>query len=573
MRASVNISELRLNDGSVIQLPSNGTVLIVGPNNAGKSQTLRDIFHLATSAGATGVVATGAQVNYVGSMEDLLETFREDGTLIQSAAASDRVAIGASGLQQLNLIEMSWTSGAKANVAEYFLLTANTESRLNASKPARALDLYEKTPNHSLHHLYNNRNVERRLDKISQEAFGRGLFLDTWGGGDSWSLRVGEIEPPNDPRPTQAFLEALRALPLLQHEGDGVRSMIGLLLEMFTGHQSISLLDEPEAFLHPPQARYLAKVLSETSRDTSSTIFMSTHSADIVHGTLEGPAPTTVIRLSRNGTLNHAAVLENDAVRRLWSDPLLRYSNLLEGLFTDAVVVCESDADCKFFASMRDGLAPPEDGSRRPDLLFTSCGGKHRMHVAVEALRASSVPVAVIGDFDVLNDWVVLSRLVIAAGGDPSVLERDWQIMNSALMSNSRTPSVAGMRQAVNDAFDEITEVSPRQLEPVRAALKIENGWDRVKNTGLAGVPKGDPYSSAGRLLANLQAMSIHLIPVGEMEDFVPEIRGHGPAWLSELLEHRLHESASTDGARAFFGGVLEALAPRPTWHAPAESI
>jgi hypothetical protein len=316
------------------------------------------------------------------------------------------------------------------------------------------------------------------------------------------------------------------------------------------------LIDEPEAFLHPPQARFLAKLLSEDSAAAERVAFLSTHSSDIVHGALEGSGQTTVVRLRRNGDLNSAAVLDNDAIKRLWNDPLLRYSNLLEGLFTDAVVICESDADCKYFASVRDTL-PVEPGARRPDILFASCGGKSRMHIGVEALRAASVPVAVIGDFDVLNDWSLLSRLIEKAGGDPSQFETDWRILSAALTSTSRTPSVAGMKEAVDTAFETVTEITPKALSAVREAMKIENGWDRVKNSGLSGVPKGDSYRSATRILDGLRGLGIHLIPVGEMEDFIPSVGGHGSAWLGEVLEAGLHERSESDAAREFLSEAL----------------
>ncbi len=336
--------------------------------------------------------------------------------------------------------------------------------------------------------------------------------------------------------------------------------MIGLLLGLMTGHQTVSVVDEPEAFLHPPQARFLARLLSEDATQQSRTTLLSTHSADIVHGILEGSADTTVVRLRRVGDINEGAVLDNDAVRRLWNDPLLRYSNLLDGLFTDAVVICESDADCKFFASIRDTIVSVDADARRPDLLFTSVGGKHRMHVAAEALRAASVPVAIVGDFDVLNDWPVLSRLITSVGGEPSDFATDWNVLNAALTMGGRTPSVAGMREAVTAAFDSMSEVTSRSLAPVREALKIENGWDRVKRAGLAAVPSGDSFNAAERLLRELSLLGVHLIPAGEMENLVPSVGGHGPSWLADVLEQGLHLSTQGDAARSFFKKVLDSL-------------
>ncbi len=557
MRASITLSELTISDSTKVALPGKGVVLFVGPNNAGKSQALRDLAKIVTSQDS-GVVILDAKVDHAGTSEDLLETLQQDRAIVRSATSGDRVDLGKSGKQPVGNVLQWWSGGNHHIVSGYFVLLADTETRLLASKPAPALNLYDKDPVMPAQRLYERRDIETRLDQISREAFGRGLVLDTWAGGSEWALRVGEIETPESPRPDQGFLDSLKALPLLHQQGDGVRSMIGLLLTLLTGHQAISLIDEPEAFLHPPQARFLAKILSEDALSTERLVVLGTHSSEIVHGVLEGDAPTTVVRIVRDGDVNRASVLDNEAVRRLWSDPLLRYSNLLEGLFTDAVIVCESEADCKFFASIRDTLEQEDGISRRPDVLFTSCGGKHRMRVGVEALRAASVPVAVVGDFDVLNDWPVLERLISAAGGRPDQLQSDWRILDAALRADSRTPSVAGLKEAVKAAVDGLTDVSTKSLRPLRDVLKIETGWDRVKNTGVAGVPKGEPHKAAMRLLEQLATLGIFLVPVGEMEDFVPAIAHHGSMWVSGVLESRLHESAGA--AQDFLSSVLASL-------------
>lgn len=581
MRASTVVTNFTVNDATRVAVPSSGVVLIAGPNNSGKSQALRDIRRLVSSRGEQGVVIREATIEYVGSTDELIETLEADRSIV-ATPNGDRVSMG-DGYQQLSSVRSWWDApGARHILGTYFVLHADTESRLEASKPANSMNLYEASPQHPLHYVYENPDLEARLAAIAHKAFSTGLILDVWSGGDHWAFRVGNMQPPNAPRPSQEYLDALRELPLLHEEGDGVRSMIGLLLRVLTGHQTVSLIDEPEAFLHPPQARYVGRLLASEGADRGQTVFLSTHSTDVLHGVLEGGAPTTLVRLTRSGEVNHAAVLDNAAVRKLWGDPLLRYSNLLEGLFTDAVIVCEADADCRYFAAIRDTLAggdvPPATGSeqasagpgnqidvdeeRRPDILFTSCGGKHKLHAAVEALVAVSVPVAVVADFDVLNEWTTVCRLYVAAGGAAEEIEDNWKILNAALTSGERNPSKAGLSEALGETLGAIEgpAVTKRDIEALRGVLKIETGWDRVKNAGLAAVPAGDAYRACERLLEALRNRRIHLVTVGEMEDLVPAVGGHGAAWVAEVLEAKYHETEASDAARAMMRRVLDSL-------------
>lgn len=59
----------------------------------------------------------------------------------------------------------------------------------------------------------------------------------------------------------------------------GLRSFVGVLLNAFVSYQSILFIDEPEAFLHPPQARLLGKMLAK-DLPPERQLFLATHSAD-----------------------------------------------------------------------------------------------------------------------------------------------------------------------------------------------------------------------------------------------------------------------------------------------------
>lgn len=144
-------------------------------------------------------------------------------------------------------------------------------------------------------------------------------------------------------------------------------------------------LDEPEAFLHPPQARLLGRSLGRLTKNGRQVI-CATHSSAVVHGLLQDSTHNvTVVRLQRQGDVNRASVLGHDAIRDLWNDTLLRHSNVLDGLFHRGVVVSESDSDSRFFSACLEECLEREE-LPASDLLFTQSGGKQRLRKVITAL-------------------------------------------------------------------------------------------------------------------------------------------------------------------------------------------
>lgn len=160
-----------------------------------------------------------------------------------------------------------------------------------------------------------------------------------------------------------------------------------------------------------------------------------------MQGALEAEGPTTIVRLTRKGEINHAAVLDEQDVKDLWSDPLLRYSNVLDGLFHDAVVLYESDSDCRYYQAVLDatGAQQPQDDDGEPperglQILFTHCGGKARMSSVIDALSAVKVPVIVVVDFDVLREANHVKKLVVSVGGSfEGDIKQDLTVLQAAL--------------------------------------------------------------------------------------------------------------------------------------------
>ena len=216
----------------------------------------------------------------------------------------------------------------------------NTETRLNATVPAELVNLASEPATHPLHRLYDDDQLEAKLDRIFKRAFGQNLILNR-GAGRDVMLHLGDRHTlPNNPdRQSREFRRAVNALPMVHEQGDGMRAFVGVLLGVLAMDRDAAFIDEPEAFLHPPQANMIGRVLAEQT-PSKRQLFVATHSTDFLKGVLDHCSPRVrVVRLQRTGDVNFVTELRPEAVRSVWGDPILRYSRVLEGLFHDGAIV------------------------------------------------------------------------------------------------------------------------------------------------------------------------------------------------------------------------------------------
>src|SRR5680860_622555 len=262
----VHIDEIVLAGGSIVRGPAPGVTAVVGGNNAGKSTLLRNTRDLL----ARDVGGTVAGWRLVESL-----------TLTKSGSGADCVAWLGEHAHYTTTNQGGFFTGGRVlparllgarwdqlgfdrlgALSQFFVQYADAQSRLGLAAPAGRRGDISEPPAHPLHYLEDNEQLLRQMDELSREIFQQPLTLDRLGG--NVGLRVGTptvAAPPVD-AVTQEYREALIALPHLQDQGDGMRSLLGLLLPVVTATHQIILVDEPEAFLHPPQARALGRALA-----------------------------------------------------------------------------------------------------------------------------------------------------------------------------------------------------------------------------------------------------------------------------------------------------------------------
>ncbi|MGN7797626.1 ATP-dependent nuclease [Leifsonia sp. 22587] len=557
---NVKINTFETSDGTQVSVPDAGVVIFVGPNNAGKSQALRDLVgKVRNGDGYVGKAITAVSLEKQGDTSELW-SWAQENLPRATREGVERIQVSGWGDVAATDVGPQWSMPSNLGMlTDSFVLFADGKTRLTSVDAPTNIDFRTQFPTHPIQRAARDSALEVEFSEVSRSAFGLEATVDRFAGAVI-PLRLGPrpVFAHENGVPTMEYLEALAGTPAVENQGDGVKSFLGLMTQLIAGSHTVLLVDEPEAFLHPPQARLLGRLLAQ--RASSRQVFLATHSADIVQGALEAGASVTIVRLTREADLNRAAVIDDADVQELWADPLLRYSDVLDGLFHDAVVLCESDSDCRYYAAVRNHLFPDDTGAtRRPELHFTHCGGKGRLAVVIRALKAVRVPVVVVSDFDLLREEADVRKTVEALGGQWEGLSPARSVIDAALKSDTKPLRKTATKDALISRLDSAGEVlNESDIDALRSILKADSGWDKAKRAGLAGLPQGDPSKAAEELLVSFTALGLLVVPVGELERFVPTVGGHGPGWVNGVLSEKLHEAPSAD-AEAFVTSIDEA--------------
>lgn len=516
-RPQLFFKSINFNDGTKIELEHNSIVVFTGANNSGKSQILKDAenisdksYHLPT------VVVKQVEHTYSGEIDE--SVFLNDKFFINQNGSFQ--IFGTYATFPIESLISYWEKHTLYNeMHTLFIKRLGTELRLTVSN---ALQRDRNPEQHPIYKLINNEALAQKLSDYFHQAFGEGLVINR-NEISTIPLHVGKA--PNKSSFTIAqqdeYYKQVAKLSKLQNQGDGMRSFASILLDTFTSEHTITLIDEPEAFLHPPQARILGKMLAKNNPNYRQ-LFISTHSEDFLQGLLDADNKNvTVIRINREDNINKMNVLNNEEIKKLWSNPILRYSNILSGLFHEKVVICESDYDCLLYQSIINAMYE-QKGEIAPDILFTHCGGKHRAKDIVSALKAVNVPVVTICDFDLLNSKPTFKSIVQSYGANWNQnFEKDMKIIYDGMNAKP-------------------------------------NSWDAIKKIGKAGFTGNEP-AAYEKIETTCKTLGLFIIPVGEIECFDKTINKDKKEWVYHVLEnYDLATEPKLETVRSFIQEVID---------------
>jgi hypothetical protein len=481
--------------------------VIVGPNNSGKSRALAEIAGWAQGGQEPGLVIQDLDAEWPASVEEALQLL---GQYVQPDPRPQVVRVmapsvpGAGGGQEEfdaqafsavldqpdeALLPEGLRGGRRRWTLRFFTALWTGRERFALASDQQLTDLQLPPQNH-LQVLFRDDSLRARVRELIHSAFGLYFVLDPTQPGQL-RMRLSRTPPPSpsverglDDRAIKFYSETLS----LQEQSDGIQCYVGMIAALLSLPLRLILIDEPEAFLHPPLARRLGGAISEIARDRDARVVTATHSAEFLRGCVESPAPTSIVRLTYERSTGEATArsLSTSELRPLMTEPLLRSTRALEGLFHRAVVVGESDADRAFYDEINRRLAGAGRGVSEAQ--FVNAQNWSTEARVIGPLRRLGVPAAGVLDLDTLwnskNEWRPLYRAVGLRDGDPTRL-----------------------------AF-EADQASLARDPAERAACKSRGigGLSKAKRPGMR------------EFVVSLAEYGVFIVPVGELESWLPDL-------------------------------------------------
>ena len=552
---AVTLQSITFSDGTTITLQPTDVVVLVGPNNAGKSAALRELENHVRSS-YPGTIVTQVISRRAGTEEQLDEYLRRHTKETPQSGGTMYVGYHISIFRPHISSYWSNANGIQ-DLTPFFCQRLHTETRIIDSDPAPAIRVLDEPASHPIQMLYSDDELENRINGYFEQAFGEDLIVYRLGGteipllvGKNPSLQTGEN------RTSSSYCRRLTdSTTPLKQQGDGMRSFASVVLHLLAPvTPSILMLDEPEAFLHPPQARLLGELMAK-ERSSRSQLFVATHSVDVINGLLNvAPDNLRVLRMRRDGDVNHVKELDKERAKQINADPLMKYSSVMSGVFHERVIICEADSDCTFYSSLLN--LRELHGDQQPDVLFVHANGKDRIGALVKTLTELDVPVDVIADIDVLRSEHVFEDITKSLGGNWADIQPMVKAIRSSIDDNKPWSNAGAIKEEIQGELEhmELKGEFPKETRvAINEILKKDSPWFTVKVAGEAAIPKGQATQHFQNLKSSCKKMGLWIVPVGELEGFCRSVGGHGPRWVQQVIETRdLSKDSDLQGARDF---------------------
>lgn len=532
-------------DSEKLLIETTPVTVFVGPNNSGKSKFLTEIQQYCGNGVKNNSFKLIDDISFAELNEEQQVNEIEKHTL--EPHANERINQGnvlfGNGRVRHQVQELlpkqilSTPNGQKQNFCRFYLsymtLKLDALNRISLINQQGLGDM-QAHPSNNLAILF--RDDEKRIEarRIIYDAFGLYFVLDPTNAG-KLRIRLSKVEPENHQQERGLHQEAVdfhrNAMEITQ-ASDGVKAFTGIITSIIAGNPKVTILDEPEAFLHPSLSFKLGKEISHSAKNEFNRLFVSTHSSNFLMGCIQSGAPVNIVRLTYSNEIGTARLLDKDKIESLMKDPLLRSTGVLNALFYKYVIVTEGDSDRAFYQEINERLSEFKPEYSIDNCLIINAVGKDTIWKIVKPLREMGIPAVGIYDIDILKNE-----------------GSNWT-------------------NALKSSF--VPEISHQPLGQTRSLLKNKFGEinkDMKKDGGVNALPQ-EEQEAANNLFNQLEEYGIFTVRIGEVEHWLSDlnVNAHKSIWISEIFDRMGSNPVSEDYVKPGEGDVWEFMKRISNW-------
>lgn len=541
--------------------PGNISIL-VGPNNVGKSQTLIDIKdRMVNGMASKPVVLKEIHFNKPSNIESIFDGFilKDHSTSVEhkiisginsNLTDSENITIHMPGIERQFKTQKD-INFLLGNISRLRLSFLDASSRLSLANTVESFNPHRDTPKYILHKLLTDEFTEKELTKAFKEAFQMSIKFDDSGYKD-FCLRVAK-RFKNIPEKTRDAFPIMDQYNKLDYQGDGFKSFVGIVLSLLFSKDRVILLDEPEAFLHPAQAKFLGKWIADQSINFSGQIIIATHNANFLSGILSSSNKINIYRVNREDDKTDYNLLPPAAIENLTKSPMLSSQRVLESIFHKGVIVCEADADRIIYQSVSQKVF------NNQNILFIHSHNKQTLKDVVKLLVESKIPVGAIADIDLLNEETNFKNLLEALTNKKAskALLNTRNKIDASVQGQTDEAILALIKNSI-ELFLEQLNKSEHTLDGARGALKRirkeATKWSMQKDKGVDGFDI-EYRKKVNRFLGTLKSKKLFIVPVGELEKWIP-LEVSKNKWIVPAL-NEIYEGKTPKNLKDFISSIL----------------
>jgi hypothetical protein len=347
-------------------------------------------------------------------------------------------------------------------------------------------------------------------------------------------LRVSPTIPPLTGNPVHD-VHLYRALPRLDEQGDGWKSCAAVVLAFLTCPGRIVLIDQPEAHLHPRQAWQLGAWIAEQAPRLGAQVFVATRDTSFLSGLFSGATDVSIFRMSRVEQTTRVELIPPDVGKALALFPLFAAQNALRCLFDEGVVLAPEESDRVIYQTVAERFL------RVRNVAFLHAHGARNLALIARLLRRAHLPTCVIAELDVFQGEQTLVELVKALSqADPPA---PWLATRDRLISHVEgwfdEDELSSSASEVESFLDELKKggASGTGIQTTRAGQHSSaSKWDRLRRERL-GVFPPELRVWVEELLEDLKRIGLLVSPKGQLQGWMDPGVDQRESWFNRAVQ------------------------------------